>query len=115
VNADEIRAMNARIALRREEIDADDDLLEVPVRGPSWSSRVVDTGAELLAIHRETGEPYPIDLRRDLSAEDSAVVIVRRIFRHGGTIAEAERVLDSLDLDANVVRRLHRELVEASR
>jgi hypothetical protein len=114
VNAEDIRAMNARIALRREEIDTRDDLLVVPVKGPSWSTKIVDTGVELLAIHRDTAEPYPIDLRKDLSPEDAAVVILRRIFRHGGSVAEAERFLDSFDLDPNVVRRLHRELVEAA-
>ena len=114
MNADDIRAMNSRIALRREEVDARDDYLVVPVRGPSWSSKVLDTGIELLAIHRDTAEAYPIDLRKDLSPEDAAVIIVRRIFRHGGTIAEAERFLDSFDLAPNVVRRLHYELVDAA-
>lgn len=106
--------MNARIAFRREEIDGRDDFLAVPVRGPAWSAKVLDTGVELLAIHRVTGEPFPIDLRRDRDPEDAAVVIVRRIFRHGGTIAEAERFIDSFDLDPNAVRRLHRELTEVA-
>jgi hypothetical protein len=112
VNAAEIRDMNERIRLRREEVAAGDDFLAVPVRGPSWCEKVFDTGRELLAIHRDTAEPYPIDLRRDLSSEDAAVVLIRRIFHAGGSRAEAERFIDAFGLDAHVVRRLVRELAE---
>lgn len=114
MNPAEIRAMNARIALRREEVDARDDFLAVPIRAPSWSNKVLDTGVELLAIHAQTGEPFPIDLRRDLSPEDAAVVIMRRVFLKGGSRSEVERFLDSFDLDPNVLRRLLRELEEVA-
>jgi hypothetical protein len=110
VNAAEIREMNERIALRREEVDARDDFLAVPVRGPSWSEKVLDTGTELLAIHRDTAKPYPIDLRKDLSPEDAAVVIVRRIFFAGGTRVEAERFLRAFGLDRGALRRLLHEI-----
>jgi hypothetical protein len=113
MNASEIRAMNARIALRREEVDAHDDFLAVPVRRPSWSEKVLDIGSELLAIHRDTAEPFPIDLRKDLSPEDAAVVITRRIFFAGGTPVEAERFLRSFELEHGALVRLLREIGRA--
>ena len=114
MNAAEIREMNARIALRRDEVDAHDDFLAVPVRGPAFAVKVLDTGVELLAIHRLTGEPYPMDLRRDLSPEDAAIVVSRRILRAGGTRAEVERFLEAFDLAQHVVNRLRRALEEVS-
>lgn len=106
--------MNARIALRREEVDAHDDFLAVPVLGPSWSDKVLDIGSEIVAIHRLTGEPYPLDLRRDLSPEDAAIVVSRRILRSGGTRPEVERFLEAFDLEPSIVNRLRRALAEVS-
>lgn len=111
MNPAEIRAMTKRISARRGEVA---EAQVVPVRGPAWSERVVDTGSELLAIHGITAEPYPLDLRKDLDPEDAAVVIVRRILRAGGSPAEAERFLGAFCLDPNTVRRMVRELGESA-
>jgi hypothetical protein len=106
VNTAAIIAMNARIATRR---DALADAFTVPVAGPSWSERVVDTGTEVIAVHAITGESFPIDPRRDLDANGQAIVIARRILRAGGSVAEVKRYLDAA-LDPAAAGRLKSKL-----
>jgi hypothetical protein len=114
MNPGEIRDMNDRIQARRDALnEVDAALTDVLVTPPAWADRVLDLGTELVAIHRLTAEPYPLDTRKDLSAEDHAIVVGRRILRAGGSKAEVERFLRAFSLETDVLRRLLRQLEEA--
>jgi hypothetical protein len=105
----DLEAMNLRIARRREQAP---EGRPVPVYVPSWASRVVDTGDELLAISKDTGFPYPLDVHADLSAFDHCVVVLRRLFLAGATEPEAERLVRAFGLERGEVARLVREIAE---
>jgi hypothetical protein len=111
VNAYEITAMNERIADRWVKANA---YPVVPVRPPSWAGKVVDAGDELVAVHRETAAPYPLDLHADLSPEDRAIVVGRRILDAGGTSDEVVRFLDAFELPQYAHDRLVRQVREAT-
>jgi hypothetical protein len=107
--ARQVRAMNERIAARRA---AAPQGREVPISAPRWAERVVDTGAEVLAVHADTAEPYPLEYD-DLSPEDHAVIVIRRMLAAGGTVAEVERLIRALVLPVwardRLLRYLHSE------
>jgi hypothetical protein len=104
--ARELHQMNQRIDRRREEAALG---RFVPIDGPRWADKVVDTGRELLAIHKNTAEPYPLEYE-DLTPEDHAVVVLQRLIVAGTSQVELERVLRSLVLPHGVVARLLFEL-----
>ncbi len=106
-----MREMNARIAERWKIADT---LPTVPVKPPNWADRVVDSGAELIAVHVETGAPYPLSLHDDLSPEDRAVVIARRLMLAGAGYDETARFIRSFGLTAYAERRLVAQLQEVS-
>jgi hypothetical protein len=103
--------MNERIARRWAKANS---YPELPVRGPSWASTVVDAGDELIAVHRDTGAPYSVELHRDLDAEDAAIVIARRILSTGGSAPEVRRFLDAFELPVWAQTRLKRALEEVA-
>lgn len=107
MNAFDITQMNERIA---ERLRAAEGFVGVPVRGPSWAGRVVDTGDELIAVHNVTASSFPLDLFKDLEPEEVAVVLVRRVLAAGGTRAEAERLIDALALPGYAQHRLRSKL-----
>ncbi len=100
---EEIQAMNERIAQRREQAVAG---RFVPIQGPRWASEVVDTGDEILAIHKDTGEPYPLDPHADLSIEEHAVVVLQRMILAGAGTEELERVVRAFGLPSGPRARL---------
>jgi hypothetical protein len=104
--AREVHLMNQRIDRRREEAPLG---RFVPIDGPRWAEKVVDTGRELLAIHRDTAEPYPLGYE-DLTQEDHAVVVLQRLILAGASQVELERVVRALVLPNGVVTRLLFEL-----
>lgn len=106
--ARQIRAMNERIAARREAAPYG---RAVPIFPSRWAERVVDTGNEILAIHADTAEPYPLELA-DLSPEDHASIVVRRVFAAGGQLPELERLVRALVLPPPARDRLLRQLRE---
>jgi hypothetical protein len=59
---------------------------------------VLNLGAELVAIHAESGAPYPVELFVDVDGEAWAAVVARRILALGGTPAEVRRLLQALGL-----------------
>jgi hypothetical protein len=105
----EIRAMNERIALRREAVA---DAPDLPIPAPRWADRVLDVRGELVAIHRDTGEPYPLRLM-ELDPTSAAVVIVRRLLSAGTSLAECRRFLSVFELEPHERRWLLRDLEEA--
>lgn len=111
MNTYDLVSMNARIADRWVKANA---YPVVPARPPSWAAKVVDAGDELIAVHRETAAPYPLDLHSDLSPEDRAIVVARRILAAGGTVAEITRFLDAFDLPQYARDRLVRQMREAT-
>jgi hypothetical protein len=111
VNAYDVHSMNRRIAERWRKAN---EYEVVPVRPPSWAAEVVDAGDELIAVHRETAAPYPLDLHADLSPEDRAIVIGRRILSSGGTTDEVIRFLDAFELPQYARDRLARQVREAT-
>jgi hypothetical protein len=104
--------MNERIARRREQAPEGNPL---PITSPPWASVVVDLGEEVVAIHSDTGMPYPLDVHADLSVEDHAVVVARRILIAGGSRAEVQRLLWAFGLDPTARSRLLRRLREEVR
>ena len=104
MNATEIRAMSERIGRRREWAAEAGPVL--PITPPRWADYVIDVNGELIAIHKKTGEPYPIDWRLDLSAEDAAILLARRILAVSRSRAEAERFVDIFGLDPTTRWRL---------
>ncbi len=98
--------MNERIAARRA---AAPKGRPVPISPPRWAERVVDTGIEILAIHKDTAEPYPLEAA-DLSPEEHAIVVVRRVLTAGGQLPEVERLIRALVLPPFVRDRLLRQL-----
>jgi hypothetical protein len=111
VNAYDVEVMNERIADRWVKANR---YPVVPVRPPSWAGKVVDAGDELVAVHRETAAPFPLDLHSDLSPEDRAIVVARRILAAGGTTDEITRFLDAFDLPQYARDRLVRQMREAT-
>jgi hypothetical protein len=111
LNAAEITAMNARISDRWRRANA---YPTVPVRPPAWAATVVDAGQELIAIHAVSAAPYPISLHSDLSPEDRAIVVGRRILDAGGTASEVIRFFDSFELPQYARDRLARQVREAT-
>lgn len=111
MNTYDIVSMNARIADRWVKANA---YPVVPVRPPSWAAKVVDADGELLAVHAVTAAPYPISLHSDLSPEDRAVVIGRRILAARGTVDEIIRFFDSFELPQYARDRLVRQVREAT-
>jgi hypothetical protein len=103
----DVDEMNRRIAERARAAELEPAL---PIKGPPWAGRIIDRGHELVAIHRVTANPYPLDLFRDLTSEEIGVVLIRRILGAGGTSREAERLIDALTLPAYATRRLKRNL-----
>jgi hypothetical protein len=103
--AREIRAMNERIAKRRADAPRGK---AISIFGPRWADRIVDTG-ELLAIHRDTAEPYPLRYE-DLSPIDHAAVVITRVLRTGGTTQEVERLVRCLVLEPYERDRLLRQV-----
>jgi hypothetical protein len=102
-----VRDMNERIRQRR---DALQDGVPVPIYPPKWADSVWDTGREVIAIHADTYEPHPLDVHEDLTPEDHAVVVIRRVALAGGTREEIERLITAFGLDATTARRLVRQL-----
>lgn len=115
LSSDELRRvvvdMNERIRRRRA---AAPQGREVPIQGPRWADKILDAGGEILAIHADTAEPYPLDVHRDLSVEEHAVVVVRRVLYAGGSRAECERLLDAFGLPENARARLRRFVREVA-
>jgi hypothetical protein len=111
VNTYDVEAMNARIAERWVIANR---YPVVPVRPPSWAAKVVDADGELIAVHRVTAAPYPLDLHWDLSPEDRAIVIGRRILEAGGTATEVVRFFDAFELPQHARDRLARQVREAT-
>lgn len=111
MNTYDLEAMNARIAARWGAANRYDT---IPVRPPSWAASVVDADGELIAVHRVTAAPYPLDLHSDLDPEDRAVVIGRRILQAGGTADEVIRFLDAFDLPQYIRDRQVRLVREAT-
>jgi hypothetical protein len=105
----DIEAMNLRIAQRAEQAPGG---RTVSIWAPSWASRVVDTGDELLAIHKDTAFPYPLDVHDDLSIEDHCIVVLQRLFLAGATEPEVERVVRAFGLEEYEVLRLLRGIRE---
>jgi hypothetical protein len=101
--AREVRAMNKRIDLRRDRAPMGKPL---PITPPSWADAVVDTGDEVLAIHADTAEPYPLSVHADLTVSEHAVVVVRRVLAAGGSQGEVERLVNAFGLDPVDRRRL---------
>ncbi len=111
-SAFELRELNRRI---RDRFAAADRAPRVPgVRGPSWSAFVVDTGAELLAVHGVTGAAFPLDPQRDLALGELAIVLARRILAAGASVAEARRLLGAMALETHASARLFRQLEGAA-
>jgi hypothetical protein len=110
--AREVRAMNERTARRREQAPEGSP---VPIAPPTWAVAVVDTGEEIVAIHSDTHEPYPLDVHADLSVEDHAVVVARRVLSAGGSRPEIQRLLWAFGLDQTARARLLRRLREEIR
>jgi hypothetical protein len=108
--AREIRDMNLRVARRRELAPEGRD---VPIDGPSWAGKVVDIGDELLAIHKDTAEPYPVDPHDDLTSEEHAVVVIQRLLLAGMSEHYCEAVIRAFGLPRYAVTRLVRQLREA--
>jgi hypothetical protein len=104
--ARQVRAMNARIAERRRAAPQGRD---VPIPAPRWAERVVDTGNEIVAIHADTTEPYPLEMA-DLSPEDHATIVVRRVFAAGGKLPELERLIRAFVLPVASRDRLLRQM-----
>ncbi|MDP9297635.1 MAG: hypothetical protein M3O98_03080 [Actinomycetota bacterium] len=111
MNAFQVREVNLRIADRWQKANSYPTL---PVNPPSWAAIVVDAGDELLGVHAETAAPYPLDLHVDLSPEDRAIVIARRILAAGGTTAELIRFFDAFQLPQHARDRLARQVREAT-
>jgi hypothetical protein len=105
----EVEAMNDRIAKRLEQAPKG---RTVAIDGPRWAGKIVDTGDELLAIHKDTAFPYPLDLHEDLSLEDHCIVVVQRLFLAGATDPEVERVVRAFGLEGYEVARLVRNIRE---
>jgi hypothetical protein len=105
----DLDAMNLRIARRKEQAPQG---RTVPIYAPKWADRVIDTGDELLAIHKDTGEPYPLDVHADLTIEEHCVVVLRRLFLAGAIEPEAERVIRAFGLEPYEVARLVRGIRE---
>lgn len=103
----EVEAMNDRIAKRLEQAPKG---RTVAIDAPRWAGKVVDTGDELLAIHRDTAFPYPLDVHSDLSIEDHCIVVVQRLFLAGATDQEVERVVRAFGLEGYEVARLVRNI-----
>lgn len=99
----EARAAAARRARREALLPT---ASEVPVEGPRWCSRVLDTGEEILGVHRDTGSTYELSLFRDLDQEGSAAVVARRIAAAGGTRGDVERALEALGLEDRIRQRV---------
>jgi hypothetical protein len=102
--------MNERILARRAGAPAG---LVVDVYGPRWAEKVIDTGAEVIAIHRDTAEPYPLDVQADLSLEDHCALVIRRVIAAGGSQAELGRLVQAFGLDPRAQQELAREIREA--
>ena len=111
MNTYDIVSMNARITDRWVKANS---YPVVPVRPPSWAAKVVDAGDELIAVHRVTAAPYPISIHSDLSPEDRAIVVGRRILDAGGTSDEVVRFLDAFELPQYARDRLARQVREAT-
>ncbi len=109
----ELRAMNDRIEARWRSASASASAT-VPVRPPRWAASVVDADGALIAFHADTGNPYPLDLHKDLDATDQAVVVGRRILAVGGTAEEVARFVDSFELPGHAAGRLKRLVREAA-
>jgi hypothetical protein len=101
--ARQVNAMNARIARRRALVA---EAAEVPVEGPSWAGSVLDAGDEVLAVHRDTGTPYPVRLFRDLDEEASAAVVAGRLARRGFDAEAIRTVLEVLEVPSYARRRV---------
>jgi hypothetical protein len=111
LNPADIDAMNRRIADRWQAANAYPTVLVSP---PKWAAKVIDADGELIAVHRETAAPYPLDLHSDLSPEDRAIVVGRRILAAGGTGEEVVRFLDAFELPQYARDRLARLATEAA-
>ena len=108
----EIRAMNDRIAARRNASAQAGNPL--PIASPKWADAVFDLGDELAARHAETAEPYPLDVQADLRLEDHCTVVIRRVISIGGTGDEIVRLIRAFGLDATARERLLRTIRGAS-
>jgi hypothetical protein len=108
MNPFDVEEMNRRIHERSQAATMEPAL---PIRGPSWAGRMIDRGTELVAIHRVTASPYPVDLL-ELEPEEVAVVLVRRILAAGGSAPEAERLIDAMTLPSSAARRLKARLAD---
>jgi hypothetical protein len=111
MNPADIEAMNERIAERWQAANA---YPTVPVSPPKWAAKVIDTGDELVAIHKETAAPFAINLHHDLDPEDRAIVIGRRILRAGGSGEEIIRFILAFELPQYARDRLVRQVREAT-
>lgn len=111
MNAYEVHSMNRRIADRWRKAN---EYEVIPVRPPSWAAEVVDAGDELVAVHATTAAPYPLDLHSDLTPEDRAIVVGRRIIAAGGTVDEVVRFLNAFELPQYARDRLARQVREAT-
>jgi hypothetical protein len=106
----EIRAMNERIVARRAAVPSGS---VVDVYGPKWAEKVIDTGSEVVAIHKDTAEPYPLDVQADLSLADHCALVIRRVIAAGGSQDELGRLVGAFGLDPTAQHRLAREIREA--
>jgi hypothetical protein len=106
----EIRAMNERIAARRAAAPSGS---VISVYGPRWAEKVIDNGSEVIAIHKDTAEPYPLDVHADLSLEDHCALVIRRVIAAGGGAEELGRLVRAFGLDPTAQHKLAREIREA--
>jgi hypothetical protein len=108
MNPFDVEEMSRRIHERAQAAAMEPAL---PIRGPSWAGWMIDRGTEVVAIHRETASPYPVALL-DLEPEEVAVVLVRRILAAGGSVPEAERLIDAMTLPSFAAKRLKDRLTD---
>jgi hypothetical protein len=99
----EIAAMNERIQRRREQAPKG---RPVPIVGPGWAAEIVDVGREVLAIHVETGEVYPLDVHSDLSIEEHLILVLQRMIIAGASEAECIRCVRAFGVPGYVEARV---------
>jgi hypothetical protein len=107
----DLDAMNERIFARRAAAPSG---RRVDIYGPNWAEKILDTSSEIVAIHKDTGEPYPLDVHADLSVEDHCIVVINRLIRGGASVSELTRLIEAFGLPRYAQRRLMGLTAEAS-
>lgn len=112
MTAFDLQAMNERIAERWRIANR---YPAVPVMPPPWAAKVVDAGDELIAVHADTGAPYTLNMHADLTPEDRAVVVGRRLLAAGASAVEVIRFFEAFELPPYVRERLVRDIRAVTR